>query len=757
MRTTTSDRKPVLATAASTGANPAWSAGCLVLAICAGTGAAEERPTLAADLWRAAPGTGVCAGAYSEAALNGRDAGVFLRQGERWLATDAAEVNDAGVARMDGALDYGEPGLRLRAERAEVDLEGGELHAEDVQWVLTGRSLRGRAAAVRKEGAALRLNAAALTRCSPEARVWQVRAADLAFDETRSVVTARHVRVHVGAVPIAYLPYARFPVGDERASGFLFPTLRYERGAGVDLALPYYLNLAPNYDATLTPRHIAGRGTGAEAEFRHLGSYTQSSVRGAFLPSDDDYDGARTRAAHLAQGRPADAFTPADRWLWSVAHRARRGAWRTEVDFTAVSDDDYFSAMDSTLAVTSQVALRQSAAIRYARGGLLARISALGLDRLEPGVEPYRRLPEASLFYRGSLAALDWSVGTSWAEFRAAGGRVPAGTRVEGSRWHVEPRLRLPLVRDWGFLALAAGVRHTRYALDGVPQAAAEPERDIRFASLDGGLFFERALRGGGWSQTLEPHIRYFHQSYADQDHLPVFDAARLTFSYDQLFRDNRFAGVDRIGDADDVVLGVTSRLTDDTGRERLTARLGARRGLRRARVVLGATEPPPRTALAGDLGTAFGNVRLRATFAWDAERDALQETGFALGYRRDPLRVVNLGFRRRAGARIEQTDLSLHWPVAPRWRLFGRWNHDWQSGQTIESFAGLAYANCCLEVKVLGHKTAEAASLGMAGPTRADRGVLVEVVLRGLGGLGGGVDARLARGIRGFQPSPAL
>lgn len=685
---------------------------------------------------------------------------VSLRQGERWLTSHAAQLSEAGIARVDGPLDYGEPGLRLRAGGARADLQTGDVQARDVDWVMTTLSLRGGAAGLQRDGDRLRLRGAALTRCPPQSKAWHVRAADVVFDAEQSVVKARHVRVHIGAVPFVYVPYARFSVGTEPASGFLFPELRHDRDSGLDIALPYYLHLAPNYDATIALRHLGERGTGLAAEFRHLGRGGRSSLHAAHLPADRSYNGTVAHDDYLAQGGDPAAFVHADRWLLRVRHRARRGDWTTAVDFGAASDHDYFKDLRSTLALTSQVALPQRAAVRFARRGFRAQLSAHGTQRLEPGAPTYRRLPEASLAHGGALGPLNWTAAASWASFRVPGTASGVGARVEGDRLHVEPRLRFPVARDWGFAALMVGARHTRYRLDNHRDTDPKPRRDILLGSVDGGLHFERDLRGGRWLQTLEPRLRYFRQTHAGQDHLPVFDAAPLTFSYDQLFRDNRFAGVDRIGDAEELAVGVTSRLRDEDGRERITARLGALARLRAARVALPNADPPPSSALAGDLGTAFGNVRLRASWAWDAERAATHETGFGLAYRKDETRLVNVGYRRRADAGVEQTDIAFHWAVTPRWRLFGRWNHDWGFGQMIEGFAGVGYADCCLEVNVFGHSTLEAARAGgdlaAAAGTETDRGVRVEIVLRGLGGVGDGVDSRLARAIRGFRPNRA-
>ena len=727
----------------------AFAVGVTNPAFCESAGGRQSAPPpLAATLWRTADTAGVCPGGYAAdvTADSANRAGVRVVDGRRWLISEAVDLDERGVARADSLIDYGEPGLRLRAASATVDLRGDGATAVDAQWVLGALALRGRAEELRQSDDRIRLATATLTRCPPGTTAWQLRAAAIDVDRAAARATARHVRLRVGGVPVLYMPYARFDLGADRASGFLAPRLRFDEDAGGDIALPYYLNLAPHYDATLTPRFIAKRGAGLEAEFRHLGRRASNQLAAAVLLGDDLYNGSVTRPG-LAP-RTGTNLGGADRWFWQADHRWRAGRWTTTANYAAVSDDDYFADLNPALGIRSRVALPQRAGIGFVGERWQAALAVRGLQKLEPGLAPYRRWPDATVTHRRWLGPVDWSFSGYWTAFRAPI-RTGETARVTGTRLHVEPRLRWPLERPWGSAAVTAGLRHTRYALDNAP-GQANPRRAIAFASAEAGLVFERPT-GGRWLQTLEPRARYFRQSHARQDHLPRFDTAPLPFSFTQLNRENRFAGFDRIGDANHMVLGVTSRLLDPSGVERLSAGLDALVRLRAPRVIAIGEPPPARRALAGEVGAAWGRTRAYATLAWDAVANAGSERGVAVAYRGDAMQLINLGYRRRAGADIEQTDFSLHWPLTPRWKLFGRWNHDWRFGQTIEGLAGFHYANCCLELRVLGHRTA-APPRHPNGERHADRGVLVEIVLRGLGGFGGGVDAHLTRSVRGYQ-----
>ena len=672
---------------------------------------------------------------------------VEIRQGNRSLAAHASTFDETtSLARATGGVRFDEPGLSIRGRAATVDFATSHAHVEDAEYVLTDLELQGRAAWLRRDDDVVELDAATLTSCPPGNAAWQIRARSIRLDARTLVATSRHARLQLGRVPIFYAPYLRFPVSGERTSGFLAPDVSRGRG-GIDVSVPYYVNLAPNYDATLTPRWIADRGFGFEAEARHRARWGDSQLDAAFLPGDRDYDGEFARA-ELAGG-----FSPSDRWSLKVDHRGRWDGLRTEVDFTAVSDNDYFGDFAVEEGVASRVALERRGEIEYVRGGLVARLLAQGFQRLESGPQSYRRLPQASVAYAGTLMGpLGWSMGASWAAFDS-----PSRGAVSGKRYHFDPRLRFALNRPWGFAELSGGLRSTGYDLTNVPDRLdAGPHRSVRVGVLDAGLVLERdiSLGAGNGTQTLEPRLYYLRQSHAGQDHLPTFDATELTFSYRQLFRDNRYAGLDRIGDADRLSMGVASRVLNAGGGEVIAARIGALVHLDDPRVTLGSMKEPTPDVV-GELAGRLGRVRILSRFAWDAGSDELGELGAGLSYRRDARSVFNLAYRRRF-PEVDQTDLSFHWPLPgmdERVGVFGRWNHDWRHGQNIESFAGFAYATCCVAVKLLWHRTIYAPRNLPDANTTADAGVMLQISLKGLGGFGSKVDSRLVRGIKGYRP----
>ena len=317
--------------------------------------------------------------------------------------------------------------------------------------------------------------------------------------------------------------------------------------------------------------------------------------------------------------------------------------------------------------------------------------------------------------------------------------------------------MQLPFLRSWGFLRLGAGYRHTSYALEGASDGAdATPERAVAFADLDGSLFFDRDL-GESAVWTLEPRGYYLYQGYEAQDALPLFDTSFTTFSYPRLFRRDRFSGLDRIGDANQLSIGVTSRLLDrGTGRERIRASVGRIFFFEDPRVTLrgpaDGDASRSASAFAGELAARMGAFTVRGGGVWDPERADAREFGVSLRYRSSNNRIFNLARRLRRDADIDQGEVSAIWPLSDRWSAIGKWNYDVENARGNEVIAGFGYASCCWQARLLYRRLIEPAPVGAPAEVERDEGVLVQFVLRGLAGVGGRVETLLSRGIPGYR-----
>lgn len=694
--------------------------------------------------------------------------GVRLQQGNRTVTAARAVLDQTTrLGSVSGGVWLLEPGMVMQGDRADVNLDTRAAILEDVEFVLLQSALRGDASSVAQSPSGdLVIAGGSFTRCEPGNDNWRISASSLVVHNDDVFGTARNAVMRVRGVPVFYAPYIRFPVTDDRQSGWLFPNLSYRERDGFDVSLPYYFNLAPNYDATLSPRNVSERGPGIDGSFRYLSAWQESSFRGGLLYRDDLYDGELSRSdfEQLREaGQITGEFEPANRWLYGMRHAGRLGSFTTRIDYTAVSDRDYFRDLGNELGLSSLIALERTGEISYAAGGLAVRLWGQRFQRLDEGrIDPYQRLPQLEAAYQGHLAGpLQWSLATALVNFDRDNTGLTGVNAIVGQRVHVEPRVRLPLVAPWGFLTATGGYRYTQYDLSDQPaELGARPDRGLGFGSLHGGLFFERDFTAIGTRlvQTLEPQLFYLYQQFEPQAGLPRFDATELTFGYGQLFRDNRFSGLDRIGDANQLSVGLTSRIVDSgTGREYLRGSLGQIVYFRDRRVsleeVVGPQEQQSTSALAGELaGSLMANWQLSSTIIWNPHENEVDEGAAALQYRRDNRHIVNFGYRWRLRDDIEQTDFSVYWPISQHYSVIGRWNYDLGSGRTVEAFGGIEYNDCCWQLRLMGRRFLDSPAGRDLDAVDADDGIFLQIVFKGLAGFGTKVESVLERGIRGYR-----
>ncbi len=690
---------------------------------------------------------------------------VVVTQGNRTLRAPRVEMDHISrEGAIPAEVQIEEPTAILRGSNAALNLDSKATVIEDAEFLLIEPELRGVADRLeRDEAGDMMVNEGRFTRCEPGNNNWQIGSRSFLIRDGSDFGTARHAVVRVKNIPIFYTPYLSFPVNDERKSGWLFPSVGFSSQNGLEFAPPYYLNLAPDYDATLVPRYFQKRGWGAEAEFRHLSEWQHSRFVGSFLGEDKQYDGTYEKDdfedledAGLIEG----PFVPADRWLYGMYHEGDAGHWQTTVDYTAVSDRDYFRNLDTELDVASQRELERRGEIHYLRGGLDVRFWAQRFQRLDEVLtDPYQRLPELDISYRGELpGALAWSIGASAVSFDRNNDDLTGVDRIVGERAHIEPRLRLPLSRSWGFLNFTGGYRYTAYDLrDTADDVDHDPERGVALGSVDTGLFFERdmTVRGSAAVHTLEPRLYYLYQEYEDQDDLPLFDVSNLTFRYDQLWRDNRFSGLDRIGDANQLSVGLTSRLLNAaSGREFFRASVGQIRYFENRRVTKSGSQSEldlsRRSEFAGELVGRIGRWSVGGDLIWDPTQDNVSRGGVFVNHRTSNRKIVHMGYRYQRDS-IDQTDLAMIWPVAKRLALIGRWNFDLNSERTIEGLAGIEYNDCCWKVRVVGRRYLDTPSAREFADAVSRTGIFFQVVFKGLGSLDDSVETLLSESIRGY------
>lgn len=676
-----------------------------------------------------------------------------------WLRYD--QVADEVEAR--GRVVYSQQRDRIESGDLKLKLESRLGHARAVRYEVyapDGRRSRGGASTLKFAGVdRYELEDATYTSCAAGDDDWVLKMRDLELDYTRNVGTARHVSVEFLDVPILYAPWMDFSLDNRRKTGFLAPSYGASDERGVELVAPWYWNIAPNRDATLYPRLMSKRGLQLGAEFR-------------YLEQDPEHQyGGELRLEYLPDDRQAER----NRYNVVLRHDHRfRGSWSGSLHYERVSDDDYFADLSSLISQTSRVNLPQQGGLSYDGGwwrasGLYQRYQTLQ-DPKATVTEPYHRVPQLLLTANRQVP------GQSWALFDFAGEFVQfdhrGGNFVRGGRLHAYPSVRVPLKTTYSTITPRLGWHYTRYFLDGdtvnrrdavataaPAQGYADASRSLPVFSLDANLLLERdwSLGAGQYTQTLEPRLFYVNIPYKDQNRIPVFDSALKDLSLDEMFGVNKFTGIDRVNDANQLTLALTSRILDqDNGVERLQVNLGQVHYFRDRRVGL-----TPTTAISNaNTSDVIAHVSGQLTRHWRVQSGVQYNTSdsdlvrghIGGAYRDVPGRVFNIDYRyykdlTNNDNSINQLDLSTQWPLAPKWYGVGRLNYSLRDRRLVEGLAGIEYNAGCWSLRGVLQRL-------VTTEEKSSNAFYLQLELRGLTKLGPNPLDVLSRSISGYAKS---
>jgi len=659
-------------------------------------------------------------------------------------AENARYDSTNGEVDIDGELRFSGEGIRLESTDARFDLDDDLFETGESSYEIdaNGRRATGRADSMAQlPGGRFELEGATYSSCPPGDESWLIRARQIRLDRERGIGTARGIVLRFKGVPILAVPAFSFPIGPQRKTGFLAPTVGRSDGTGFELSIPWYWNIRPHLDATFTPRLTTRRGPILQSELRYLSPQGRWALESELL-SDRERDGERrsfTRLTHL--GSFEEGVT-------------------TRIEASAVSDDDYFEDLGNSIETASITHLERRAELALERGRVDALVRLQGFQTVDPRIDPtdrpYRRVPQiAARLEAEPRFGLRAEMAGEFVYFDRA-------ESITGPRIDLQPRLSLPLAGDAWFLRPTVAHRFTHYRLNNVDEPFGRTvSRNVPTLAVDAGLFFDRVRRAGG-VQTLEPRLYYLRVPYEDQSDIPPFDSSAFDFNISQLFRENRFSGADRIADTEQLSLGLTTRFVDGRdGRERLRASIGQIFYFADRRVILAAADDPDgRAALAdgrrdtsdfvAELATDLGRDWLgRASLQWNPDANTTVRGSVLLSYRPSDGRLLNLAHRVvNTGTRVdtEQIDLSALWPLGESWRLAGRWNYSLDQRVGIESLVGLEYESCCWALRFAARRYI--ADDGLDHSTSA----YLQLVLKGLAPVGQNYGALLEDAILGYR-----
>ncbi|MFT5033381.1 MAG: LPS-assembly protein [Bacteroidia bacterium] len=684
---------------------------------------------------------------------------------------------------LDGDVIVTLPGMIIHGDSAELSGQDGTGRIENAQFMAFNSGLRASASLLQRQTEnTLQLTNTVFTQCPPDSEAWALKAEDIQLDFASGRGIARNTSLRVKGVPVFYTPWLDFPIDDRRSTGFLWPSIASSDG-GLDISVPYYINLAANYDLTLTPRFLERRGEMLESEARYLNRWSEWKLSSAYL--NDDKQANR------------------DRWLQALTEQGTINEhWSTAIDYAKVSDDDYFTDLSlASLSVARSTHLNQFARVNYQSDSWRSSLAVQQYQTLANLSDPYRKLPQWTLAFQPELHNLRPQplFLADVTDYENSNTTAEGGIFITGVRSYAEAGLKLPYLGRAGHLIGTAKSRHISYQLDeGVIEET--PEVTAAMASLDAALVFERS--GQDWLQTLEPRLYYLYSDFeSGQETQPVFDTSLLPFSYQQLFRESRFAGYDRIDDSKQLSLGLSSRFIDqDSGREVLRLAIGQAFYFEDRRIDLPntivagsiATDPnllksnisipgtvtiqpagssaaaetsERRSARSSDLATemrwqATEQLWLQADMVLDRNDGRVNQAHLGWHYRTGPQTLYNFGYSQRRltvvdaddRPELKQFDASLSFPLGRQWQLFGRWHYDMEDSRSLESLFGVAYESCCWTIRALHQRALEPDDNSLSKDLGHDETILLEFQLKGLGGLGDKLVNVLEENIFGYQ-----
>ena len=742
---------------------------------------------------------------------------VVLRQAGMQVEADEANLHQAeNRGELVGNVRLRDQGMLVVGDRAELQLDNGEAKVDNAEYVLHKSHIRGSALyAKREESAIIRLKDGTYTSCEPGSNAWHLKGNNITLNPATGFGTATNVTLRVKNIPVFYTPYIYFPIDDRRQSGFLPPSIGSSSDNGLTLQTPYYFNLAPNYDATLYPTYMSDRGLLMEGEFRYLTKNSEGQFGAAYL--DDSNDDRKLQSEYEDQRwmyswQHKTGLT--SRLLAEVDYTDISDPYYfQDLDSDlGISSTSYVNQRGTlTYRGDSYVARLNAHAYELANITDITPYNRLPQLTLE-GILPYE--PAGLNFsYGAEYVRFDRNLRSG--QFSDENGlledwydeRLRGLARANGERMHVEPAVSLPLNWSWGYVTPQVKYLQTSYDLSldqqGKNTLLNEQEykgsqnRGVGMFSLDSGLYFDRDTQwfGQQFRQTLEPRLFYLYAPEEDQTDIPVFDTSESTFSYSSLWRENRFSGKDRIGDENRLSLGVTSRWIEPNGFERQRFSIGQAVYFEDRKVQMPGIDYRTRgdaTASVSPYALEYlyrfnRDWRFSSDFNWDPDSGSTRSGSAMFHYQPEdnPNKVVNAGYRYRNDSvrydeasgnwvvgggdygtpgtpeyikdyyKISQHDFSVIWPIVPQWSVISRWQYDYGRDRTLEAFAGFEYDSCCWKLRLINRYWIDydEVSLQPSRNDQADRGIFLQIVLKGLGGVvGNKVETFLDQGIQGYR-----
>jgi len=707
-------------------------------------------------------------GHYNPAGDSYLEGNVVIDQEGRQIRAERVTIDQTQTyAKAEGQVQLAQDGLISQSDDINYNLKTQQGDLNNSFFIAEEQHAHGRAEKIAKTSDdTLELENATYSTCPPEQKpTWKIQADQIKLNQETGRGETRNTKLYVKDVPVLAVPYFNFPIDDRRTTGILTPTFGFTNDGGLELGVPVYLNLAPQYDATITPRYISDRGAMLDGEFRYLTeNYGEGRIWGGYLPSDESYSNKDRKDLHFLHN-------------WQINDQ-----FLTNLEYNYASDKDFFADLDNNPDSKTDLNLRRAWEVNYKNGipGLKAQFKVEDFQTLDPAVldedRPYARLPQLLVNYKtGNPLGLQYEFNNDTAYFQKDIRNIenidtgdeaiyqPSGTRI-----YNDFSVRYNHFTPWSFFIPQATLRNinTFYDQDTIDrinnnQTSSSSENHsivVPQFTLDTGLIFEK---DGRYLQTLTPRLFYAYSPYENQRNQPNFDSVVASINYDQLFSARRFYGNDRLEDNNFASLGLSYSLFNEEGLERLRASVGQSFFFEDRRVTLDReadkfdreSHTGPVIQLRSQLNK---NVHVNLNSSWmsngsNAQRDV------QVYYTGDQGNLYNVGYfyRKDIPNRQESYDQvvgSFIQPIANNWRLVGHAQFDLDNSVAREYLLGVNYESCCWGVSVYGRSYYNDLDDINDPDVKAKRAVMAEVTLKGLGGLSNKLTSLLENRILGFN-----
>jgi LPS-assembly protein len=657
------------------------------------------------------------------------------------IMADSADVDRRTQSlTASGDVSYQDQQISVKSQGVSLNTRTNALLIEDTEYQLAAMTGRGKADTIAlSQDAGIKLEEVSFSTCPEGHEDWRIQASTISLspDQLRGEVS--HARFYLGKVPVLYLPYFSFPVTDTRQSGLLYPEISSSSSTGLSFEQPYYWNIAENIDATIAPRLMSERGLQLKTELRYL---TENQT-GQF---DLEY---------LANDRATGSKD--DRYFYRFVHQGQlQKDWQISAEYNGLSDSNYIVDLGSDYYNRADTHLYRTLGLNYFSEQLDFNLQMRDFEILGDHANSYRALPEMKLNYALPLMQhLEFGLNSELAYFDNNSATSPQATR-----WHIAPSLRLPYQTAWGEFMAETTLLQTYYRQKNIAntQLSEQVSRTLGQARIYGALAFERTAN---WLlkdavQTLEPKVQYLYTSYQDQTDIGLYDTTRLFTDFDGLFRAQKFTGLDRISDKNQVTMGLTTRILDANNQEQFSLSVGQIFFLSDIRVVA-ASEQGDRSALAAELNWKLGSKWYAHTEAQiSSQTDKVDRSSVSLEYTSSRDRVAQINHRyvrELSGQEINQVGVTASWPINDKWHWVGRWYHDVTNHRTVESYVGVQYESCCWAIRISTqrHLSNRFDLNGAQSTNEFESGVALQFILKGLGGESRGRDM-LTDGLFGYR-----